>query len=702
MARRQPEGQPAPQQRPLVRCAIYTRKSTDENLDNGFNSLDAQREAGENYIRSQQHEGWVALPTRYDDGAYSGATLERPALQSLLADVRTGCVDTIVVYKIDRLSRSLLDFTKLVEELEHSNVSLVAVTQQFNTTTSMGRLTLNILLSFAQFEREVIGERIRDKIAAEKRRGRWLGGRVPLGYTVDKDKHRLVVDEDEAGLVRFIYRRFMQLRSVVELVRELSAGGYRTKMRKTRKGEEIPGRPWDKSAVYRLLKNPVYIGLVRHKENTYPGEHEAIIDRKLWDEVQRTIAQNHVSRGNKTRSQTPAMLRGLLRCGSCGTSMGVTFSKKGERRYRYYLCQRANKNGYDACPVRSVPAGDIEQAVLIQLRRIFQAPEVLAATLRSVEAREAEERDRLTAMKDELDRELAVVKSAAANLLQTRLDSGQAFVGEELGRLDAQRQDLEARLRDVEGQLRFLARNPVTPEGTAEELARLDNIWDNLVPAEQQRIMEILVDQVTVYPERIEVAFAADGLYSIVGEMRQQEEQAEPAPKLGAPPPTLPLVATPGLALSDDGPSIQLRAGRMFIVIPMQFKRRGGRKEIILLRPAGYGGQVVPRGVKNGTPVVAENPAVQKPLAVAVARAHRWQALLDQGRYRSISDLADAAGLDRSYVRRLVNLTLLSPDLVRAILDGSEPSGLSITKLMEGVPERWEEQGTNASQGGSR
>ena len=295
----------------------------------------------------------------------------------------------------------------------------------------------------------------------------------------------------------------------------------------TREGKEIGGRLWDKSAVYRLLNNPSYLGLVQHKDKTYPGEHEAIIDRKLWDEVQEFLKQNHVTRGNTTRSQTPAMLRGLLRCGSCGTSMGVTFSKKGKRRYRYYLCLRANKRGYDACPVRTVPAGDIEQAVLIQLRKVFQAPEVLAATLRSVEAREAEDRDRLAAERDALASELAVVKTTASRLLQARLDSGQAFVGEELGRLDAQRQDIEARLRDLEARLRFMARNPVTPESTAEELARLDNIWENLVPAEQQRIVELLVDQVVVYPDRIEVALAADGLYSIVGEMRQQEDSNE-------------------------------------------------------------------------------------------------------------------------------------------------------------------------------
>jgi len=527
MARRNPEVQPAQQAKPLVRCAIYTRKSTDENLDSSFNSLDAQREAAEMYAGSQQQEGWLVLPDRYDDGAYSGATLERPALQRLMADIRAGRVDAILVYKIDRLSRSLMDFAKLVEELERHDVSLVSVTQQFNTTTSMGRLTMNILLSFSQFEREVIAERIRDKIAAEKRRGRWLGGIPPLGYTVDRDKRRLVADADEASLVRLIFRRFMQLRSGVALVRELNANGYRTKTWITKKGKVRDGRSWSKASIYRVLNNPTYIGLVRHKDKTYPGEHEAIIEKSLWDEVHEVLLKSTAARGNTARSKTPAMLRGLLRCGCCGTSMGITFSKKGERRYRYYLCYRANKTGYHACPVRSVPAGDIEQAVLLQLRRVFQTPEVLAATLRPVQASEAEERDRLTGTKEGLDRELAVVKASAGRLLKAHLDNGHTFVGEELARLDVQRKELEARLRDVEGQLRFLVQHPVTPEGAAEELARLDNIWENLVPAEQHRIVEILVDQIVVYQDRIEVTLAADGLYSIVGEMQPQEDSDE-------------------------------------------------------------------------------------------------------------------------------------------------------------------------------
>ena len=413
-----------PETRPQVRCAIYTRKSTDENLDSGFNSLDAQREAAENYIRSQQHEGWVALPERYDDGAYSGATMERPALQQLMKDVRCGRIDTLVVYKIDRLSRSLMDFTRLVEQLEEHNVSLVSVTQQFNTTTSMGRLTMNILLSFAQFEREVITERIRDKIAAEKRRGRWVGGAPPLGYDVDRVHRRLVVNTDEAGLVRYIFRRFVQLRSALNLARELNTKGYKTKQRTTLKGKVVGGLAWDKGNLYRLLDNPAYVGLIRHKEKTYPGEHEAIIDKSLWDEVKSALAEAPSTRGNGTRSKTHALLRGLLRCGHCGTALGITYSKKAGKSYRYYLCVRAGKSGYDVCPVKTVPAGDVEQAVLIQLRRVFQAPEVLTEAFRVIRRREEEDRTRLGVERKAVEDEIATVRANASLLIHSNL--GQA------------------------------------------------------------------------------------------------------------------------------------------------------------------------------------------------------------------------------------------------------------------------------------
>jgi len=508
----------------LVRCAIYTRKSTDENLDNDFNSLDAQRESAEMYIRSQTHEGWVALPARYDDGAYSGATIERPALQRLLADVEAGKVDTIIVYKIDRFSRSLLDFTKLIETLEAHGVSLVSVTQQFNTTTSMGRLTLNILLSFAQFEREMGAERVRDKIAAAKRRGKYVGGSPPFGYDVDHEARRLSINSEEATLVRFIFRRYLQLGSVVTLASELNAQGHRTKGWTTRKGTVRQGSPWEKNHVYRMLSNPLYVGLVEHQGQTYPGEHEAILEQSLWDEVQRYLARAGRSRGRQAGRTTPALLQGIIRCGCCDSSMGITFTTKNARKYRYYVCQRVKKASYGACPIGTVPAGDVERAVLLQLRRVFASPEMVAGTMRGVQAREDEERERLASERVELERNLGVVKGNAARLLQTRLADGAAFVSEELARLDTERVEIDRKLADVTGKLDFLASHNLTVAALTADLSRLDPIWDHLVPAEQQRVAQLLLDQVVVYPDRVEIALRADDLYSLVAELQPEEE----------------------------------------------------------------------------------------------------------------------------------------------------------------------------------
>ena len=386
-------GQPiVPAARPTVRCAIYTRKSTDENLDSDFNSLDAQRESAEAYIRSQASEGWAALPERYDDGAYSGATLERPALQRVMVDVEAGRIDTIVVYKIDRLSRSLLDFTRLIEVLEAHGVSLVAVTQQFNTTTSMGRLTLNILLSFAQFEREVITERIRDKVAACKRKGMWLGGVPPLGYDIDFEHKRLVVNATEAELVRHIFQRYLQLGSTVALVRELNARGHTTKAWTTKKGIVRTGAQWTPGGVYKLLGNPIHVGRVRHHDNTYPGEHQPIVEQSLWDAVQQALAANRQSPAASTRTSTPALLSKLIRCGSCGTGMRISFTRKGGRTYRYYVCAHATKFGFASCPLPTVPAGDVEETVLRQLREILREPASLLDRLPAGTSAEARSR----------------------------------------------------------------------------------------------------------------------------------------------------------------------------------------------------------------------------------------------------------------------------------------------------------------------
>jgi DNA invertase Pin-like site-specific DNA recombinase len=372
--RREAERAPVPR----VRCAIYTRKSTEEGLDSEFNSLDAQREAAEAYILSQRQEAWMALPDRYDDGGFSGGNLERPGLQRLLEDVEAGRVDCVVVYKVDRLSRSLLDFARLIEVFDRKGVSFVSITQQFNTTTSMGRLVLNILLSFAQFEREIIGERIRDKVAATKRKGMYTGGPPVLGYDVDRERKRLVVNPKEAELVRHIFTRFLDTGCITGLVEELNVQGSVTKSWTTKQGLTRAGKPWNKGYVYRLLNNPLYLGEVSHKQERYPGEQDAIVSRELWERAHVLLAKRYRARGARLCPQGPALLRGIIRCAHCDCAMGPVFTRRRGRVYRYYLCQHASRNGHRTCPTRSLSAGEIEAVVVEQLRRLLHSPQMLA------------------------------------------------------------------------------------------------------------------------------------------------------------------------------------------------------------------------------------------------------------------------------------------------------------------------------------
>ncbi|WP_246692739.1 recombinase family protein [Methylobacterium sp. WL64] len=301
---------PARSSQPRLRCAVYTRKSSEEGLEQTFNSLDAQREACVAYVASQRHEGWQLLPALYDDGGYSGGTMERPALKRLLADVAAGKIDVVVVYKVDRLTRALSDFAKIVEVLDRRGASFVSVTQAFNTTSSMGRLTLNVLLSFAQFEREVTGERIRDKIAASKRKGMWMGGLPPLGYDVAERK--LVVNAAEAETVRLIFRRYCCLRSVRLLAAELAQAGIHSKARRAVDGGNFGGQPLGRGALYAMLANRLYRGEVVHKGEAYPGEHVAIVDVELFAEAQAILALNRVERDEGVRAEAPSLLAGLV------------------------------------------------------------------------------------------------------------------------------------------------------------------------------------------------------------------------------------------------------------------------------------------------------------------------------------------------------------------------------------------------------
>jgi site-specific DNA recombinase len=355
----------------IFRCAIYTRKSSEDGLEQEFNSLDAQREACEAYVTSQRHAGWIALPDMYDDGGLSGGTMERPALQRLLADIRAGKIQIIVVYKVDRLTRSLADFAKIVDVLDAHGASFVSVTQQFNTTTSMGRLTLNMLLSFAQFEREIAGERIRDKIAASKAKGMWMGGNVPLGYDV-KDR-KLVVNETEASTVRMIFRRYAELGSVALLKAELDRVGIVSKRREGAGGALSGGKRFSRGALYLMLQNRLYCGEVAHKGQIYPGQHAAIIESELWQLVQEKLAENRQKRSLAVGAEAPSLLAGLV-IDSDGNRMTPTHATKRGRRYRYYVS--ASLLTSERLPVQGgmrVPAGDVEGLVLDRLRSFFSS-----------------------------------------------------------------------------------------------------------------------------------------------------------------------------------------------------------------------------------------------------------------------------------------------------------------------------------------
>jgi site-specific DNA recombinase len=424
----------APRQK--LRCAVYTRKSSEEGLEMEFNSLEAQREACEAYVASQRAEGWILVPDRYDDGGFSGGTLERPALKRLRTDIEAGKVDVVVVYKIDRLSRSLVDFSRLVEVFDQHKVTFVSVTQSFNTTTSMGRLTLNVLLSFAQFEREVIGERIRDKFAASRKRGIWMGGWAPLGYEV-KDR-KLVVNKDDAELVRSIFQRFLKTGSATVLARELIAENVRNKY----------GKLIDKGILYKILNNPVYIGVAVHKGVSYPGEHVGIIDQKIWDKVQARFQDSPRKRAAATRAQTPALLKGII-FGPTGAAMSPTHTRKNGRLYRYYLSQTVLKQGSGDCAVARVPAAEIEKIVIDQVRLLLLSPEIIVQTWRS---------------------------------------AGKSIKG-------------------------------ITESEVRDALQAFDPLWNQLFPAEQSRIVQLLVERVDVRTDCVDVRLRIAGVTSLIGDL---------------------------------------------------------------------------------------------------------------------------------------------------------------------------------------
>src|SRR6056297_1749489 len=402
---------------PKIRCAIYTRKSHEEGLDQEFNSLDSQRDSAESFIASQQAEGWVALPTRYDDGGFSGGNLERPAMKRLLADIEAGEVDCVVVYKVDRLSRSLLDFSRIMGTFDQQGVSFVSVTQQFNTTSSMGRLTLNILLSFAQFEREIISERTRDKMGAARRKGKYIGGPPILGYDIDRQARKMVVNLREARRVVEIFELYLERKSLIRTIAELDQKGWTTKRWTTKRGKQKGGRPFNKNTLYSLLTNVTYLGKVRYQDEIYDGEHEAIIQPELFENVQKLLRRNHKTAGAQHRFQSGAILNGLLHCVPCGCGMTHSHTKKGNRKYRYYVCVNAQKRGWNQCPSRSIPAAEIERYVIDQVQQVVVNPELVTATYEEARRQVDEQLEQLKTEQKSINRSLGRANGEIQSIL---------------------------------------------------------------------------------------------------------------------------------------------------------------------------------------------------------------------------------------------------------------------------------------------
>ncbi|MEX2671256.1 MAG: recombinase family protein [Phycisphaeraceae bacterium] len=505
---------------PTIRCAIYTRKSSEEGLKQEFNSLDAQREAAEAYIASQHHEGWVALPERYDDGGFTGGNMDRPALVRLMADIDAGKVDCVIVYKVDRLSRSLLDFSRIMEQFDKHEVSFVSVTQHFNTTHSMGRLTLNILLSFAQFEREIIGERIRDKIAAQRRRGKWAGGIPILGYDVDRKENgsRLVVNHMEAPRVRAIFALYLEKGSLLPTVEELVQRGWLTKQWRTRAGADRGGKPFDRGSLYTLLTNPTYVGKVKHKQDVYDGEHEALVERDVFDRVQALLQRNGRNGGYDMRNKHGALLRGLLRCKACSRTMVHTFTSKGSRRYRYYTCTHAIKSGRKRCPSGSLPAGEIEEAVVDQVHEMLSDPEWTAATLATAERELDQKRHRLVAEQQGVERAVHQHTRQIEELVTQHAEADENV--RRVADLNDQIRQAETRLRQIADELAEHDARKVSHSDVAEALEDFERTWDTLSQRERVRVIQLLVARVDydVTDSTIEVAFQADGIAALAAE----------------------------------------------------------------------------------------------------------------------------------------------------------------------------------------
>ena len=554
-----------------VRCAIYTRKSTDEGLDKEFNTLEAQREAGENYVRSQKHQGWVIIPERYDDGGFSGGNINRPALKKLMSDVEDGKVDMIVVYKIDRLTRSLADFSKLIEVLDKHSCSFVSVTQNFNTYDSMGRLTLNVLLSFAQFEREVGAERIRDKVAASRKKGMWMGGNVPLGYDVVNKK--LIVNPKEAKIVQAIFDKYCGCKSERDVCTYINDLGYQTKERTQRNGKVIKAIPFTHSKINYILRNPIYIGKVVHKGTTYDGLQDAIITEEQWNRVQKIKSTNRDGKFKPSKVVHNALLQGLLECGcGCNSSMIPTRTCKKNKTYEYYVSLKAVKEGYRFCEIGSIPAGELDKFVISKIQGILKNPRII----------------------DEIAKQIST-------------DMPEVGITEVFNKIKE-------------------------PE----------HFFDYLSSETVRQILERIVSRIIIYKDKMVIRLLPFG--AMLLELSKQHK----------------------LQASEDAP------GLMELVYRFDFAKKRGHLKLL--------------------PPKDEANIVDDTLLKAVVKAYAWRNRLEKENLTD-RELSKKEKIDRRYMSKIIKLTFLAPDIVEAIMIGTQPNKLRLVDLLNSpIPNSWAEQ----------
>ncbi len=502
---------------PKMRCAIYTRKSTEEGLDQDFNTLDAQREAGEAFVASQQHEGWACVPDRYDDGGFTGGNMDRPALQRLMADIEAGKIDCVVVYKVDRLSRSLLDFARIIEVFDRRHVAFVSVTQQFNTSTSMGRLVLNVLLSFAQFEREIIGERIRDKIAAQRRRGKWTGGTPVLGYDVDRSgpSPKLVINATEAAQVRAIFDLYLAKGSLLPTVEELAKRNWLNKAWTTKSNRPKGGQPFDRGSLHSLITNPLYVGKLTHKKTLYSGEHQAIVSPEVYQQVQTLLLHNRRSGSSEARNRHGALLRGLLQCKACNHTMVHNFTGRGGKNYRYYTCTHAIKSGRKTCPSGSLPAAEIEAFVVDHIRSIANDKGMIAEVVAQARTFAEAEQTKMQSEHVDLERELVRYHADIRRLVADATSNEHALA--RVAELNCKISAAEQRLVEIKTELAKAEADYISDSALSDAFRQFDAMWNALSPRDRARAVALLVERVEydASDSSITITFQSTGIKTL-------------------------------------------------------------------------------------------------------------------------------------------------------------------------------------------